>query len=56
MTLEKTLKKVAEEYEKAKKLEYVRNPLAFALYRVWRLADSQKEQVSSSPMRSANKT
>ena len=44
MTLEDALKKVAEEYEKAKKLEHVRNPLAFALYRVWKLADSHENK------------
>lgn len=39
MTLEKALKMVTTEYEKAKKCEFVRNPLAYALYRVWKEAD-----------------
>lgn len=39
MTLKKALFMVGVEYEKGLKLEYVKNPLAFALYRVWKLAD-----------------
>lgn len=39
MTLEKAIKRLEQEYERAKGLSYVRNPLAYALYRVWREAD-----------------
>ena len=39
MTLEKTIKLLESEYERAKSLEFVRNPLAYALYRVWMMAD-----------------
>lgn len=39
MTLEKALKLVAVKYEQGKKLDYIRNPLAYALYKVWKMAD-----------------
>ena len=42
MTLEKALDLVKEEYERALKLDYVRNPLAWALYQVWKKADKRK--------------
>ena len=41
MTIEKAIKMVIAEYAVAKKLEGVRNPLAYALYRVWKVADSK---------------
>ena len=43
MTLQKAIKLLESEYEKATKLEYVRNPLAFALYRVWKKADGERK-------------
>ena len=43
MTLEKAKALLDQEYERAKKLEYVRNPLAFALYSVWKKADKEKK-------------
>lgn len=39
MTLQKATKKIEDEYEKAKKLEWVNNPLAYALYQVWKEAN-----------------
>ena len=39
MTLRKAIKMLEAEYERAQKLDFVRNPLAYALYRVWREAD-----------------
>lgn len=39
MTLNKAIKTLTEEYEKAKRLEWVHNPLAYALYQVWKIAD-----------------
>lgn len=41
MTLEKAIKLLEEQYERAKKLEYVENPLAWALYQVWRTVDKE---------------
>lgn len=37
--LNAVLDRVAEEYEKAKGLDYVRNPLAWALHEVWKQTD-----------------
>lgn len=44
MTLKKAVKLLEAEYERAKKLEYVQKPLAWALYQVWKEADSIKEE------------
>ena len=43
MTLEQAIKALETEYERAKKLEWVYNPLAYALHRVWRKADTSKQ-------------
>lgn len=42
MTLEQAKKLLDEEYERAKRLEYVKNPLAYALYQVWKKADKKR--------------
>ena len=44
MRLETAIKMLTEEYEKAKKLEYVYNPIAYALYQVWKEADSRGDK------------
>ena len=44
MTLEKAIKRLEEEYERAKKLEYVEKPLAYALYHVWKEADNDRQR------------
>lgn len=44
MTLEKAVKLLEAKYERAKKMEYVQNPLAWALYQVWKEADSTKDE------------
>ena len=44
MTLKKAVKLLEAEYERAKKLEYVQKPLAWALYQVWKEADSMREE------------
>lgn len=41
MTLQKAIKLLEAEYEKAKNLSFVRNKLAYALYQVWRIADRE---------------
>lgn len=41
MTLQKAIKLLEVEYENAKKLEYVHNPLAYALYKVWKKVDGE---------------
>ena len=43
MTLKKAINLLEKEYERAKKLEWVRNPLAWALYQVWKKADVEKD-------------
>ena len=42
MRLEKAHRILEIEYAKAKKLEWVNNPLAYALHKVWRMADAEK--------------
>lgn len=42
MTIEKAKELIDAEYERAKKLEYVNNPVAFALYSVWKMADKDR--------------
>lgn len=42
IALEKAIKLIKAEYERAKRLEYVRKPLAYALFRVWRIVDKEK--------------
>ncbi len=43
MTLEQAIEMLKTEYERAKKLEFVLNPLAYALYQVWKKADGSKQ-------------
>lgn len=44
--LRKTIRMLHDVYEKAKRDPHIRNPLAYALYRVWKAADqaSAKEE------------
>lgn len=44
MDINKAIQMLEAEYEKAKQLEYVKNPLAYALYRVWKVADKKGVQ------------
>lgn len=43
VTLEKAIKLLEKEYERAKNLEYVHKPLAYALYHVWKMADEERK-------------
>ena len=45
ITLAQAIRLVAEEYEKAQKLDHIRNPIAYALYMVWKIADSEVADV-----------
>lgn len=47
MTLEKAIKALEKEYAKAKGLSYVRNPLAYALYQVWKIADEEDNEIGN---------
>ena len=42
MTLEQAKELLDEEYERAKRLDYVYNPLAYALHQVWKKADKKR--------------
>ena len=44
MTLKKAIKLFEEEYEKANRLEWIHNPLAYALYQVWKMADAERSK------------
>lgn len=44
MTLEKAKELLDKEYEKAKGLEYVHDPLAYALYKVWKKVDAERKK------------
>ena len=44
MTLKKALQLVEEEYEKAKDIGCIFNPIAYALYKVWKIADNERSK------------
>lgn len=44
MTLGKAIELLCEEYGKALTLEYVRDPLAYALYHTWKKVDERKKK------------
>lgn len=44
MTLEKAIKTLGTEYERAKRLKWIKNPVAYALYQVWKIADKEKSK------------
>lgn len=41
MTLKNAIDLIKQEYEKASEINYVNNPLAYALYQVWKKADRE---------------
>ncbi|MGM9683135.1 MAG: hypothetical protein ACI3XQ_06015 [Eubacteriales bacterium] len=43
MTLQQAILLLEKEYEIAKNLPFVRNPVAYALYQVWRMADDKRK-------------
>ena len=45
MTLKKAIELLELEYERAKEMRYVRKPLAWALFQVWKKADTEKGEV-----------
>lgn len=56
MTLEKAKKMLEEEYEWAKKLEWVERPLAYALYHTWRRAEIEEGKKGEQMMKKYNIT
>lgn len=51
MTLGKAIKLLEKEYEKAKQLKWVYNPIAYALYKVWKMADEGGKNYETSKNR-----
>ena len=45
--LAKAIRTLEKEYERAKNLEWVHNPLAYALYKVWKMADKERSQTDA---------
>lgn len=45
MSLEKAIELLKKEYDKAKSLQFVKNPIAYALYQVWKTADCKSKKV-----------
>ena len=41
MSLEKAIKLLQQEYDRASRLAFVKNPVAYALYQVWKMADKR---------------
>lgn len=44
ITPEKAIKMLCNEYGKARTQEHIRNPLAYALYKVWKIADGEESK------------
>ena len=42
MTIEKAIKYLYRQYENAKAMEYIKKPLAWALYQTWRYVDKEE--------------
>lgn len=43
MTLEKAIIQLVREYDKALQIQHIKKPVAYALYKVWRIADEEKK-------------
>ena len=41
MSLEKAIKLLQQEYDRASRLAFIKNPVAYALYQVWKKADKR---------------
>ena len=44
MTLEKALKTLIEEHQKAIGQEWIHDPVAYALYQTWKQADDERKK------------
>lgn len=44
MTFDEVVELLRSEYEKAKKLDFVQRPLAYALYKTWKIVDKKRGQ------------
>jgi hypothetical protein len=54
MRIEEAQRLVQKEYENSKNLEFVRDPVAYSLYKVWKLADADKKSGRRSHKRKVN--
>ena len=43
--LDKAIQFLREQYERAQRIEYIHNPLAWALYQTWRHVDEPPKEV-----------
>ena len=55
MRLKTAIKRVEQEFAKAEKLAYIRNPVAYALYQVWKEADLSGDSVRDEERHIQNK-
>lgn len=44
MRIESAIKYLYEQYEKAKGMDYIKKPLAWALYQTWRYVDEKERK------------
>lgn len=51
VTIENAIEQLKTEYAEAQKSNFIYNPLAYALYQVWRTADTDKENRRQLPQR-----
>lgn len=49
ITLDAAIKLIQAEYEKAEKAKHIYNPLAFAIYKVWKMVDKDKQNIRKLP-------
>lgn len=49
ITLDAAIKLIQDEYEKAEKAKHIYNPLAFAIYKVWKMVDKDKQNTRKIP-------
>lgn len=47
MTLKRAIKLLEREYERAKTLKFVRKTLAYALFKVWKIAVGEEEHCAN---------
>ena len=56
MTIEEAIAMLRKNYERAKTLKYVYNPLGWALYRTWRYYDKKEKEAREKRFEQLRKT
>ncbi len=51
MTFDEVVELLKSEYEKAKQLDFVQRPLAYALYKTWKIVDKKRVKESKNETR-----